>query len=136
MFSMHVPALGVLHDELGPQPLHGLAAQRVVGHHGRLVHAQQREHDGRQDPGAVLAGGAVEDGGQRVRVGEDLECSQDLAAGVAEHLLVLRAEQAGPAVELLRVGQLLDEGEVVEGHRVRVDVEAAALQLALPSAGR
>ena len=40
-----------------------------------------------------------------------------------------RAEQAGPAVEVLRVGKLVDEGEVVECHGVRLDVEAATLEL-------
>ncbi len=74
-----LPALGVLRHQLGPQAHHGGAAERVVGHHRGLVHAQQRQHDRRENAGAVLAGGAVEHGGERVGRGEDLERGQDLA---------------------------------------------------------
>ena len=35
----------------------------------------------------------------------------------------------GRPLEVLRIGQGLDEGEVVEGHRVRLHVEAALLHL-------
>ena len=49
--------------------------------------------------------------------------------GVADDLQVLRAEQARSTVEVLRIGELVDEGEVVERHRVGLDVEPAALEL-------
>ena len=68
-----LPALGVLGNELGPQPQHGLAAQRVVGHHGPLVHAEQREDDGGEDAGAILARRAVEHGRQGVGRGQDFQ---------------------------------------------------------------
>ena len=71
----------------------------------------------------------MEHGGQRVGRGQDLQDRDDLRAGVAQDLLVLGAEQPGPPVELLGVGELLDEGEVVERDGVRVDVEAAAFEL-------
>ena len=123
-------ALGVLRDELGPQPQHGRAAQRVVGHHRRLVHAQQREHDGREDAGAVLAGGAVEHGraarrarpAPRGRPGSGSPASRTISRYCVP-------SRPGPAVEVLGIGQLVDEGEVVERHRVGLDVEAAPLQL-------
>ena len=70
----------------------------------------------------------MEHGGQRVGRGEDLQRGEDLPSGVAHDLQVLRPEQAGPAVEVLGVGQLVDEGEVVEGDGVGLDVELAPLE--------
>ena len=47
-----------------------------------------------------------------------------------------RAEQARLLVERVGVGQLLDDGEVMERHRVRVDVDSDRARAPRPSAGR
>ena len=75
--------LGVPAAELLPKALHGHRTERVVGHHGRLVDAEQGEHDGGEHAGPVLSGGAVEDGRERAWSGEDLEGRPDLMPGIA-----------------------------------------------------
>ena len=89
-----VLAVGILDDQLGPQALHGLTAEGVVGHHRLLGHAEQRQHEGRQQAGAVLARRAVEHRRLGLGGGQDLQRADDLGRGVVEHLLVLRAEEA------------------------------------------
>ena len=125
----HVRAVGVLADDLLLQPAHGLLAERVVGHHRLLGDAEQRQQDGRQQAGPVLARRAVEDRRQGVGTGQHLEGRTDLGPGVVQHLEVLRLEQVGPAVELLGIGDRLDEGDVVVLHRMSHHVELSALQL-------
>ena len=71
----------------------------------------------------------MEHGGAGVGGGQGGQGPDDLGRGVVEHLGVLGAEEAGRPREVLRVGEGLDEGEVVEGHRVRLHVEAALLDL-------
>ena len=70
----------------------------------------------------------MEDGRAGVGGGQRRERTDDLRRGVLEHLLVLGAEKARCPLEVLGVGQGLDEGEVVELDRVGLDIEAALLE--------
>ena len=71
----------------------------------------------------------MEHGGAGVGRGQGGQGPDDLGRGVVEHVGVLGAEEAGSPREVLRIGEGLDEREVVEGHRVRLHVEAALLDL-------
>ena len=108
-------ASGYFDQQLGPQPCHGRSAERVVGHDGLLAHPEERQHERGEQAGAVLAGRAVEDrrAARRARPARSSTATIWRPASL-EHLLVLGAEEARAALELLGVGQLLDEGEVVE----------------------
>ena len=72
-----------------PQPLpenaDDLVGQDVVGHDLLIVHAQQSENDGRQNARPVLARGAVNDGGQGLVLGQQVEGLGDPMPGVGDN---------------------------------------------------
>ena len=121
--------LGVPVEQPGPQDLHGLSADGVVLDDRGLVHAEEGQHERGEHPCPVLARGAVDDGWESLRLREDGQGTEDLVSGQVDHLEVLRAQETRLALELHGVGEPADQGMVMKGDWVGVDVEPAALQL-------
>ncbi len=97
------------------QALHGDRARGVVGDDREIVDADDPEHQGRENAGAVLAHAAVEHRGVCVGIGQDHECGRDRARALIQHAAVLVGDNRGvdPLGQLVRVGQDVDHRQVV-----------------------
>ncbi|EGJ79152.1 putative oxidoreductase [Streptomyces sp. Tu6071] len=118
--SVVLPAGGatpVARGPVGAQPRGGVLGEGEVGGDGVAVDAEEGEDERGDDPGAVLAGGAVEDGGA-LGVREDVDDLGDLLAAVREDLAELVGEVPPGVGERpgggLVPGAVLD-AEVMEG---------------------
>ena len=129
MFSSISRPSGYFTISLARSRGHGLAAERVVGDDRRLVARRgataRRRRARRCGPCRPCSGRRP--GGRPGRPGP--RARPRSARRRRSSISWYCGRAARPPVELLGVGQLLDEGEVVEGDRVGLDVEAAPLEL-------
>ena len=122
--------VGVLGLQVLEQAHHGRRAEGVVLHDGLVGNADEGQDQRRQHPGPVLAGAAVEDGGQRAgRCPRTSKAAVSAGAPSGHHLRVAGGHIGGlpPRRQLLGGREHVGQRQVDVAHRHLVDREPAPL---------